>query len=495
MRRCVVLHQTVAAAAGPDEQDTLAAVAAVDAALAAHGFAVERLALGLDLAPAAVRLGSDPPDLVFNLADSLPGVVWPGPAGLAAAAMLEGVDVPFTGSRLAALALSTDKLAAKRVLSQAGLPVAAGPEEGWPGPFIVKHRSEHASFGMGRHSVVPALPAPLPAGWFAEAFLPGREFNLSLLEGPAGVEVLPPAELVYAADWPEGMPRILDYAGKWCPDDPLFARTRRCFDGIAADLSAHLIRLALRAWRVLGLSGYGRVDLRLDAAGVPHVLEVNANPALAPDAGFAAAAEKAGIGYAELIGRIADAALAQTPEPVHETISAQRAGPQIALRRTLLATDEAAVVALCRASNFFNQAEIAIAAELVREARALGQASGYRFVLAEPPHGTLLGYACFGPVPATESAWDLYWIVVHPAAQGAGLGRLLVREVLAAAAAEGATHLYAETAGRPLYAPTRRFYAATGFALHAILPDFYGPGDAKQIWVRPVTLDRPLRSG
>ncbi len=478
MRRCLLVHQAVAPEAGPDEQDTLAAASSVAAALAEKGWVVERLAIGLDLRPLARRLGADPPTLVFNLVESLAAN---GPAGLAAAALLEGAGVRFTGSGLAAQALSGDKPAAKRVLREAGLRVAPGPEDGFPGPFIIKHRTEHGSFGLGACSVVERLPEKIPDGWFAEAFLPGREFNLSLMEEAEGVRVLAAAELVYAADWPAGMPRILDYAGKWRVDDPIHAQTERQFETVEPELEALMEAMARKAWAALGLRGYGRVDLRLDGTGVPHVLEVNANPALAHDAGFAAAAREAGIGFSDMIERIAAAALAaELRVAVHGP--AMRC-PPVALRRRLVPADDAAIGGLCRLTGFFNGAEVAVAEELAREALSGGEASGYRFLLAEQPHGLLLGYACFGPVPGSAGAWDLYWIVVHPAAQGAGLGQRLVAEVAAEVLREGGRLLYAETAGRALYAPTRAFYRAAGFSLEAVLADFYAPGDAKQIWV------------
>ncbi len=80
----------------------------------------------------------------------------------------------------------------------------------------------------------------------------------------------------------------------------------------------------------------------------------------------------------------------------------------------------------------------------------------------------------------------MYWIVVHPRARGGGLGRRLVAAVLDDMRANGGRRLYAETAGKALYAPTRAFYAAAGFTLQAVVPDFYAPGDAKQIWLRLV---------
>jgi GNAT superfamily N-acetyltransferase len=151
------------------------------------------------------------------------------------------------------------------------------------------------------------------------------------------------------------------------------------------------------------------------------------------------------------------------------------------LREDLRPTDD--IAALCRATGVFSDAEIAIAEELATDRRTRGEASDYRFLLADGPDG-LAGYACFGPTPCTLSAWDLYWIVVHPRAQGQGLGRALVAAVLSAVRQAGGLRLYAETAGKPLYAPTRAFYAAAGFTLQAVVPDFYAPGDAKQIWLR-----------
>ncbi len=89
-------------------------------------------------------------------------------------------------------------------------------------------------------------------------------------------------------------------------------------------------------------------------------------------------------------------------------------------------------------------------------------------------------------MPVPRGAWDLYWIVVDPAAQRAGLGRRLLHAVLAEAAAAGGRQLYAETETTPLYAPTRAFYAGRGFLLQAVLPNFYAPGSGKQIWMRPI---------
>ena len=146
---------------------------------------------------------------------------------------------------------------------------------------------------------------------FAEHYIEGRECNLALLAGPHGPELLPPAEIVFD-NFPPGMPRILDYRAKW--DEQSFAcrHTRRSFDFPPADgpLLARLEQLALACWRIFRLNGYARVDFRIDAAGAPWILEVNANPCLSTEAGFCAALERAAIPFREAVRRIvADSAV------------------------------------------------------------------------------------------------------------------------------------------------------------------------------------------
>lgn len=148
--------------------------------------------------------------------------------------------------------------------------------------------------------------------------------------------------------------------------------------------------------------------------------------------------------------------------------------------------DAAAVRRLVAATGFFSAAEIDVAVELVDEALARGSASGYEFLFADDAghEGELTGYTCYGPIPATRSSYDLYWIAVAPGRQGSGLGRELLRESERRARAAGATTMYVDTSGRAQYAPTRRFYERSGYAMAAELPDFYAPGDAKIIYAR-----------
>ncbi|WP_019013987.1 GNAT family N-acetyltransferase [Elioraea tepidiphila] len=504
----MILHQAVPPDAPPDEQDVLEQVGAVEAALIEAGWRTRRLAAGLDLAAVAGALADDRPDLVINLVESLTVGRAAGVMAPTAAALLESLGLAFTGNTAAALALTADKLATKRVLRATGIATPPWIERdgaGIPGPLIIKHATEHASFAIGPDSVVAnadaaralmrARAAEHGGRWFAEAFIDGREFNLSAIDdGAGGCIVLPAAEQVFDPRWPEGRPRIVDWASKWDPTDPIYPYATRSFDlrhddGPLVERMAALVR---RVWEVCGLAGYARVDLRVDRSGEPWVLEVNANPCLTPGMGLAATAERAGMSFRDLVGRIAAAALAEptivTP-PGSAPSSARPSRPVTAhppLRTTLVAGDPERIAALCAATGVFTEAEVAVARELAEDRLAQGDASSYRFVLAEQRHGVLVGYACYGPTPCTESAWDLYWIVVHPAAQGGGIGRTLLDRVTEAVRLEGGTALYAETAGKPAYAPTRAFYARTGFRAVATVPDFYARGDAKLILLRPL---------
>jgi GNAT superfamily N-acetyltransferase len=155
-------------------------------------------------------------------------------------------------------------------------------------------------------------------------------------------------------------------------------------------------------------------------------------------------------------------------------------------RKTLQQSDASAVGTLVQETGFFSEEETQVAIELVEETLTRGSASGYEFVFADAPGNTgkLLAYACFGPVPATRSSYDLYWIAVTPVQQGKGLGGQLLQEVERCALESGATQMYLDTSGRPQYAPTRAFYLSQGYQVAATLKDFFAPGDDKVMFVK-----------
>jgi D-alanine-D-alanine ligase len=273
--------------------------------------------VSLDLDAARARLVALKPAFAVNLVESLDGQ---GRLIHLAPSLLDSLGLSYTGSATEAIFLTSHKPLAKRLMAAAGIatPPWIADAAGLPsfdGPYIVKSVWEHASIGIDHRSIV-GDPRKLPAqfrqrqrrhggDWFAERFIDGREFNLALIAGPAGMELLPPAEMLFR-DYPPDKPRIVDYAAKWDAASFEYNNTvRRCdFPAADAALLERLGATALACARLFDLHGYARVDVRVDAAGTPWVLEVNANPCLSPDAGFAAAAAAAGLDGPAVLQRI-----------------------------------------------------------------------------------------------------------------------------------------------------------------------------------------------
>jgi len=320
--RCVVAHGVTSESPPPDEADTLRQVAEIGDILAALGGRVEVLPVGLDLSPLA-RLAADPPAVVVNLVEALAGV---GRLVHLVPAVLETLGLAMTGCPAAAHFAASHKIIAKRLMRHAAIATAdwiepaesADPAARW----IVKSVWEHASIGLDAGAVVAgdAVAARLAerqatfgGDWFAERYIDGREFNVSLLgvpNDPAGApEVLPVAEMTFV-DFPPEQPRIVDYAAKWDDSSAAYHNTVRRFDLPERDaaLLGELGDIARACWRCFGLAGYARVDFRVDDAGRPWVLEVNANPCLSSDAGFVAAGDRAGMSQRQLVLRLLECA-------------------------------------------------------------------------------------------------------------------------------------------------------------------------------------------
>jgi ribosomal protein S18 acetylase RimI-like enzyme len=110
--------------------------------------------------------------------------------------------------------------------------------------------------------------------------------------------------------------------------------------------------------------------------------------------------------------------------------------------------------------------------------------SSYEFLGLFAEDGTLHGYACYGPTPATDATFDLYWIAIHPAEQGTGEGSRLLCEVERRLGSCGGRLLIAETSSRAAYAPTRRFYDAHGYGEAARVAEFYAAADDRVIYTK-----------
>ena len=333
LSRVLVVHNRDYEGADADPEnraraDVLSTAEGVRQALERLGHPVDLLGVGGDLDGVLREIATFEPAVVFNLCESIDGISSLEPL---MPLLLERAGLSYTGSPPLTLGLAVHKHKAKDVLRGAGVPT---PEAvlmttsdvsriDLPFPLIVKPGREDASVGITLESVVhdrAALERQVtfilaryrqPA--LVERYIEGREIYISMLERPeGGVEVLPLYEIDFA-EMPAGAPRIVSFDGKWVESSPEFNGTKPVACALAPDLMARLTTVAETAFAAMELRDYARLDVRLDAAGTPYVIDVNPNCDLSDGAGFARAARAAGLGYDAVIGRIVELALQRRP--------------------------------------------------------------------------------------------------------------------------------------------------------------------------------------
>ncbi|MGH7719655.1 MAG: D-alanine--D-alanine ligase family protein, partial [Gemmatimonadaceae bacterium] len=277
---------------------------------------------------AAIR--REEPELVFNLAES-----FGGKSALESnvAALLNLLDLRYTGSSPAGLLLAGDKTLAKKVLSFHGIktPQFATVFRGavdWAGdidfPVIIKPPQEDASLGVSSTSVVSdirqllerigAVHSEFQQPALVEQFIDGREFYVGVL-GNANAEALPIIELDFTG-FPADRPRIASWEAKWGDDGEgagaEFAGTRSIFpESLDEELGERMKTVAVESFHALRLRDYGRIDLRVTPEGEIYVIEVNPNCYLERESEFARAAARSGLEYEALIARILELAMAR----------------------------------------------------------------------------------------------------------------------------------------------------------------------------------------
>ena len=144
--------------------------------------------------------------------------------------------------------------------------------------------------------------------------------------------------------------------------------------------------------------------------------------------------------------------------------------------RPLASTDRGTMADALRACAVFTSEEVRVALEMIDHGIAGGPDGDYSLLVADAD-GQGIGYVCVGPTPLTRSTWHLYWICVHPSAQGRGVGRCLQTAAEAFVIARGGERLLLETSSTPVYAAARAFYERAGYAVVGRVADFYRPGD------------------
>ncbi|MCR4438981.1 MAG: ATP-grasp domain-containing protein [bacterium] len=307
-----------------DSEETIQAV--IDA-LRSGGHKVQGVE-GDDRAAAALRRHR--PDLVFNIAEGLFGDFRESYVPM----VCEQLGIPYTGSGPLTLAICLNKARAKEILSYYGIPtprfrVAQVGEQvdlrGLRFPVIVKPVSEGSSKGVFNDSVAdtPAQARQQVAKCWAtyqqpvlvEEFLAGREFTVAVWGNGDDLEVLPIVEIVYD-ELPAGARPLYSYEAKWVwdrPEQPL--RIFECPAPLADEARAELQLLVKRAYRVLHIRDWCRIDVRADAAGRPHILELNPLPGILPNpednSCFPKAARTAGYSYQRMVNHVVEIAAAR----------------------------------------------------------------------------------------------------------------------------------------------------------------------------------------
>ena len=270
------------------------------------------------------------PQIAFNLMEAFHEV---GAFDMNVVSYLELLRLPYTGCNPRGMVLSRDKALSKQLMAYHRIPVpefsvfrrgqAVKRPRRLEFPLIVKSLTQEASIGIAQASVVDDdvklkervefVHKSIGTDAIAERFVDGRELYVGVI-GNERLQVFPVWEMQFG-QMPEGVHRIATDRVKWSVK---YQKKHGIQTGAAAGLPDGLLesvqRIAKRVYRTLNMSGYARMDLRMDADGKFYVLEANANPQLAFGEDFAESAERAGLKYEELLQRILSVGLRWHPE-------------------------------------------------------------------------------------------------------------------------------------------------------------------------------------
>ena len=274
-------------------------------------------------------LKEEQPDLIFNLCESVGN---DATHEMHVAGIYELMGIPYTGSNAFTLGIALNKVLVKEILYCNGLPtprfqlfkspVRITLDESMAYPLIVKPSREDASIGIEPSSIVSNMGElrkrvryvieeyDQPA--LVEEYIDGRELNVAIMGNRKPV-VFPISEIDMST-LPKRYPRIITYNAKWMKGTEEYEHTKGvCPALLPPALETQLKEMAMEAYRLLGCRDYARVDFRLSKDHQPYILEVNPNPDISDDAGFARSAGASGYGFEELVGKIVECALERMP--------------------------------------------------------------------------------------------------------------------------------------------------------------------------------------
>jgi len=284
---------------------------------------VETLAVDRDVQKIINSINSYSPDVIFNFVESVEGVA---SYEYCMAGIYELLGYEYTGCDPISLGNCLNKARTKDILNAFGIrtpnylqlkPHARFTKKdiALDYPIILKLMSEDASIGISEYSVVNNytelrrqfvfLSDTYNEEIILEEYIQGRELNIAVL----GDKVLPISEIDFSG-LPSDLPKIVTYDGKWIENSLYYNHTKPvCPANINAQIQKRINNIAVQAFKALTCRDYARVDIRLDKRGIPYVIEVNPNPDISTDSGFARAVKAAGINHSELLFTIANFAL------------------------------------------------------------------------------------------------------------------------------------------------------------------------------------------
>lgn len=294
----------------------------VEKALIATGFKVKRAAISRNPSVFIRETLNFKPHAVFNLCEDVGGDT---AKEKAVAALFELLNIRFTGNDVLPLAICQNKAFTKRILKTAAVPTPPfaliSDEENFelsfPLPAIVKPVREDGSVGITARSFVTNqkrladrvryIRKNFKQPAIVEKYVAGREFQVSLL-GNNQPKILAIVELSYKG-LPRNLPRICTYSAKWTTNSAYYNHTVPKIPAhINEKLEKRISELSRKVFDIFHLKGYARIDFRV-SRNKPFVIDINPNPDISPDAGFARAAEWAGLTYPDLMKRLVELAL------------------------------------------------------------------------------------------------------------------------------------------------------------------------------------------